>query len=138
MTSERANPGIPRPVNASGADNAVRAAQACDAMRGKETVVLDLRSVTPLFDFFVISTGSNTRQTRAMAEEVNRVLKGQGSPRQAVEGLEPGSWIVQDYGDIVLHVFTPEDRERYDLEHLWGDAPKVEWSKLILDEAVSA
>lgn len=107
-------------------------------MRGKETVVLDLRAVTPLFDFFVISTGSNTRQTRAMAEEVNRVLKGQGSPRQAVEGLEPGSWIVQDYGDIVLHVFTPEDRDRYDLEHLWGDAPKVEWSKLILDEAVSA
>lgn len=103
-------------------------------MRGKETIVLDLRSITPLFDFFVISTGTNTRQTRAMAEEVDRALTEQGSQRLGIEGRESGNWIVQDYGDVVLHVFTPDDRKRYDLERLWGDAPKLDWPALEVEE----
>lgn len=109
-------------------------------MRGKETLVLDLRSITPLFDFFVISTGTNTRQTRAMAEDVDRVMKEHGSRRMGVEGLEPGSWIVQDYGDVVLHVFTPEERRQYDLERLWGDAPQISWKDFSLaqSEAVAS
>ncbi len=107
-------------------------------MRGKDTIVLDLRAITPLFDFFIISTGTNTRQTRAMAEEVDRLLKGQDSKRMGMEGLEPGDWIVQDHGDIVLHVFTPEQRRLYDLEHLWGDAPQINWKELAVAEAVAS
>lgn len=64
---------------------------------------------------------------RAIADEVNRVLGEEGSSRLGVEGYETSSWILQDYGDVVLHVFTPETRGVYDLEHLWADAPRVDW-----------
>ena len=107
-------------------------------MRGKETIVLDLRAITPLFDFFVISTGTNTRLTRAIAEEVDQLLKDQDSKRMGIEGLEPGDWIVEDHGDVVLHVFTPESRRLYDLERLWGDAPQINWKDFVLAEAVAS
>jgi ribosome-associated protein len=93
-------------------------------------VVLDLTHVTPVFDYFVISTGNNPRQMHAIAEEVNRVMKELGSQRIGVEGYESSTWILQDYGDIVLHVFLPESRETYDLEHLWADAKQIDWKSV--------
>ncbi len=64
---------------------------------------------------------------RAIADEVDRVLREQGAERLGLEGYETSTWLLQDYGDIVLHIFTPEARGIYDLEHLWGDAPRVDW-----------
>lgn len=106
-------------------------AKVCDDLRGKDTVVLDLTGITPLFDYFVITSGTNRRQTHAIAEETDRVLSEHGSKRFGIEGYESSTWIVQDYGDIVLHVFTPETRRLYDLEHLWGDAPHVDWQDVV-------
>ena len=117
-------------------------AQACEDLRGRETLVLDLRKITPLFDFFVISTGTSPRQARALidaAQEALRlahvanppVVKRNSTHRSRTEGYESGDWIVQDYGDIVLHVFQAEKRTLYDLEHLWGDAPRVAWQAQI-------
>ncbi len=108
-------------------DDAKRVAQVCDDYRGRDTIVLDLTGITPICDYFVITTGSNRRQIHAIADEVNRVLKESGSARMGREGYDESSWVVQDYGDVVLHVFTPETRELYDLENLWADAPRVEW-----------
>jgi ribosome-associated protein len=107
--------------------HACLAAGVCDEFRGEDTVVLDLTDVTPLFDYFVITTGRNRRQMHAIAEEVDRALTEAGSERMGLEGYTESSWIVQDYGDVVLHVFTPEARELYDLEHLWADAGRVDW-----------
>ena len=108
-------------------DHACRCAYLCDQFRGQETFVLDLTAITPLFDYFVITTATNRRQMHAIADEVNREMKSLGSPRLGLEGYEGSSWVVEDYGDVVLHVFAPESRELYDLENLWGDAPRIDW-----------
>ncbi|MGE3316713.1 MAG: ribosome silencing factor [Planctomycetaceae bacterium] len=99
--------------------------------RGQNTVVLDLTKVTPIFDYFVVTTGTSPRQMRAIADEVERVLSEEGSSRLGVEGYETSTWILQDYGDVVLHIFTPETRSVYDLEHLWADAPHVDWKNTV-------
>ena len=110
---------------------ACQAAEICDQFRGEDIVVLDLTGITPLFDYFVIATGSSRRQMHAIVEEVDRVLKQEGSRRRGIEGYQESSWIVEDYGDVVLHVFTDESRENYDLEALWGDAPRVNWQSVL-------
>ena len=78
-------------------------------------------------DYFVICTGQNPRQTKAIYDEVHAVLKADGRvlPTSA-DGDGEATWIVADYLDVVLHVFTPEARKFYDLEDLWGDVPSVE------------
>lgn len=107
------------------------AAQACADLKGKDSLVLDMTSVTPIVDFFVVTTATSGRQMRAIAEEVEQLMKKRGSrPRVGVEGRDSETWILQDYGDIVLHVFSPDGRELYDLEHLWADAPVVEWQPI--------
>jgi ribosome-associated protein len=115
-------------------EHACLAAKACDDLRGKDTIVLDLTGITPLFDYFVISTGNSRRQMHAMAVDVQRVLKRRGSKRLGLEGFESSKWIVEDFGDVVVHLFTDEARGLYDLEHLWGDAPRVEWTELVDDD----
>jgi ribosome-associated protein len=89
-------------------------------------VILDMRPVCSYTDFFVIATGRNARQTKAIWNEVRERLKHdhQLLP-QNVEGENEGSWVVGDYLDTVLHVFTPEARDYYRLEELWGDVPSV-------------
>jgi ribosome-associated protein len=108
-------------------DQACLCAKVADDYRGKDTVVLDLTGVTPIVDFFVITTAASQRQMRAIAEEVDRVLSAEGSARVGIEGYNSDSWILQDYGDIVLHVFSADARDVYDLEHLWADAARVDW-----------
>jgi len=107
-------------------------AKAAEDTRGKDTLVLDLTDVTPIADYFVITTGASGRQMYAVAEEVDRVMRSSGSRPRGVEGQKDSSWILHDFGDIVLHVFNPEARKLYDLEHLWADAPRVNW-KAALD-----
>ncbi len=86
-----------------------------------------MRPVCTYTDFFVICTGQSPRQTKAIFDEVHRSLKAERrSLPVSVDGAGQGSWIVADYLDVVLHVFTPEAREYYALEDLWGDVPLVE------------
>jgi ribosome-associated protein len=106
---------------------AIQCARSCDDFRGKDTVVLEVSHITPLFDYFVITTGTNPRQMRAIAEGADAMMKENDSPKVSVDGRDSSNWIVQDYGDVVLHVFTPEGRSQYDLEGLWGDARRIEW-----------
>jgi ribosome-associated protein len=87
-------------------------------------VILDMRPVCSYTDFFVIATGRNARQTKAIWDEVREQMKRDGRfIPQHVEGESEGTWIVGDYLDTVLHVFTPEARGYYALEELWGDVP---------------
>lgn len=103
-------------------------AHAADQTRATDVRILNLTGVTPIVDYFVICTGSSRRQMHAIAEEVDRAMKGRGNRRLGIEGYDTSTWILQDYGDIVLHVFTEETRELYDLERLWADAKPVPWS----------
>ena len=107
-------------------ENACRVARTCEEFRGQDTVVLDVTGITPLFDYFVISTGRNRRQLHAIADHSDDVMAENGSNRRSTSGYET-EWICQDYGDVVLHVFSPNAREQYALEDLWADATRVEW-----------
>ncbi|MEW4487834.1 ribosome silencing factor [Thalassoglobus sp. JC818] len=108
-------------------ENARRVAQVCDEFRGQDTIVLDVTHITPLFDYFVITTGRSRRQLHAIADQSDDVMDQQGTKRRSTTGYET-EWICQDYGDVVLHVFSPAAREQYSLEDLWADAIQVEWS----------
>ena len=106
---------------------AVKCARIADDYRGLDTVILDLTKVTPIVDFFVITTGSSRRQMNAIADEVNRMMKSVGPPPLSIEGHRSSDWVLHDYGDILMHVFTDEARNRYRLEQLWADGERIEW-----------
>jgi ribosome-associated protein len=97
--------------------------------KARDIIVLDLRSITPLYDFFVIATGTSRRQLHTVAEEVDAALEEIGDRRLSIEGYTASRWIVQDYGDIVVHVFDPEARDFYKLEDLWADGKRVDWER---------
>lgn len=85
-----------------------------------------MREVCSFTDFFVITSGRSSRQTRAVAEEIRLRIKEQGVSPLSIEGEVQGDWVLMDYLGVIVHVFTPETREFYRLETLWKDAPKVE------------
>lgn len=102
-------------------------ARIADDNRGREIAILDLRKATPLVDFFVLITAASRRQANAIAIEIDAEMKRIGERKLGFEGSEEGRWILIDYGDFVVHVFSPEARSYYALEDLWGDAERLEW-----------
>lgn len=121
-------PAVSAPVTLPTAlSRACRAARTAADNKGGDVLVLDMRALTPLFDFFVIATGTSRRQIHTLAEEIDEALRGVGDTRMGIEGYEASKWVVQDYGDVVVHVFDPDTRDYYKLEELWADAPKVDW-----------
>lgn len=106
-------------------ERALLCAQVAQDHRGKDTVILDMREITPLYDFFIITSGSSRRQVHTIAEEIDAALRAVGDQRLSIQGFEASKWVVQDYGDIVVHVFDDETRDYYGLEDLWADAPRV-------------
>lgn len=102
------------------------AAAAADEKKAEDIVVLDLTELSDVCDYFVIATGSNRRLADSVIDEVEeRVAKVCGEHPFSIEGREEGSWILMDYGSVIVHVFTPEARDYYRLEKLWGDAPAL-------------
>lgn len=95
--------------------------------KARDILVLDMRGITPLYDFFVLATGNSRRQIHTITEEIDANLRRAGDLRLSVEGYEGSKWVVQDYGDVVVHVFAPELRDYYAIEELWADAPRVDW-----------
>jgi ribosome-associated protein len=95
--------------------------------KARDILILDMRSITPLYDFFVLATGASRRQIHTLAEEIDAAMHQEGETRLGIEGYEASKWIVQDYGDIVVHVFDPDARRYYALEELWADAPRIDW-----------
>jgi ribosome-associated protein len=96
--------------------------------KATDVVVLDLRKGSAFTDFFVICTGANARQVQAIAEAVQTAIGRTGARPALVEGLARAEWVLMDYFDFIVHVFTPATREFYGLERLWGDAERVEVS----------
>ena len=95
--------------------------------------MLDVGQVLSIVEHFVVTSAPNSRQVRTIAEEVEEVVRvgGGGSPIRT-EGIDDATWVLLDYGDVVVHVFLDETRAYYDLERLWSDVPRVDW------EAVAA
>jgi ribosome-associated protein len=115
--AERADAGLQR---------ALVAARVAEENRGRDIVVLDMRQLTPMFDYFVLASGTSRRQLHAMSEEIDHALEeGLGDRRMGIEGYDESRWILLDYGDLVIHLFEPETRDYYALEQLWGHAKRV-------------
>lgn len=105
---------------------ALAAAQTAHENRAKDIVVLDLRELTTEFDYFVIATGTSTRQLHAISEEIDHKLEEELRDRRlGVEGYQTGGWILLDYGDIVIHLFDGKTRDYYRLDELWTGAKRV-------------
>ena len=115
-------------------DRACLCARVASDNKARDIVVLDMRKITPLYDFFVLSTGSSRRQIHTISEETDAALRDVGDRRLSIEGYQASSWVVQDYGDVMVHVFNPQTREYYALEELWADAPRVAWESFELPE----
>jgi ribosome-associated protein len=91
----------------------------------EDIVLLDLRGLAPFADYFVIMSAESSRQVEALEEELTQALKGAGVVRPRREGTATSGWVLLDFSDVIVHVFSPEEREFYDLERLWRGAPQV-------------
>jgi ribosome-associated protein len=116
--ARRKTPRLPKQVAA--------AAAAADDKQAVNLVVLDLRKAAGFTDFFVICSGNNPRQVRAIADHVMETLAEEGAKPAHIEGYDRSEWILLDYFDFIVHVFAPETRGFYGLERLWGNAERVE------------
>jgi ribosome-associated protein len=107
---------------------AVLAARAADDKKGTDTRVLDVGNILAIADVFVITSASNSRQVRSIAEEIEERLKAEaGISPLRIEGLRDLTWVLLDYGDVVVHVFSDEMRAFYEIERLYRDAVVVDW-----------
>lgn len=106
-------------------------AQAMDSKKGKDIRVLETDGVTTLADYFVLCSGSSAPQLKALADAGEKTMKDHGILPHHVEGHRGGTWILQDYGDVVVHVFDKEARAFYDLDRLWADAKTVDLSDVL-------
>ena len=112
--------------NPPGLRRARIAARVAAENRGRDIVILDLRELTCMFDFFVLVSGTSRRQLHAISEEIDRVMHQElGDRRIGLEGYEESRWILMDYGDVVVHMFEPETRAYYAIEELWGQAKRL-------------
>ena len=101
----------------------------CEDKKAAEIVVLDLRKLTVIADYFVICSSTNQRQARAIANSLRVDMREIGKPQRSIEGMTDPRWLLQDFGDVIVHVFHKDHRDFYDLEGLWSDAPQVRWKR---------
>ncbi len=107
---------------------ALSAARLAAARHCSDIVVLDLKGKSPATDYFVIGTGTSDRQMRTVADEISDAARQLGLRRFGRAGYDQGRWILLDYIDVVVHIFDSEYRDYYDLELLWGDAERLDYS----------
>jgi ribosome-associated protein len=106
-------------------ERARRLAEVARDKNAEDVVALEVGALTSFADAFVLATAGSDRQARAVADAVGEAMQQAGAQPLGVEGYEEGRWILIDGGDVIVHVFVREAREHYDLDRLWGDAPKI-------------
>ena len=104
---------------------AQRAAQIAIDNKAQDVVILDLRGVSDMTDFFIVASGTSDTAVRSIGQHVAEEMKKEGSPATHIEGLEKGRWVLLDFVDFVVHIFHPTLRNFYQLERLWSDAEQI-------------
>ncbi len=112
-----------------GRDIALYSARTADEKKDSDIIVYDLRGLSDIADYFVIVTANSKAQIRAICQTIHVELKACGLKKLGQEGNESGQWVLLDYADCVVHIFTPALRAYYGIESLWGDAPKGDWER---------
>ena len=111
-------------------DMAKIAYDAFDEKKGKDIKILKLSNVTAIADYFIIVSGSNSSQITALQDNAAKKLSDSGFKPTRIEGIRNNTWTLMDYEDIILHIFSEEDREFYNLDHIWKDAEVIDRNKL--------
>ena len=106
---------------------AITCAKIADEKKAQDIVILDVDKISSITDYFVICAAINERQRHAIADEIDKQMKKISVMKFGMEGYREAKWVLIDYGDFIVHIFEKEIRGYYDLELLWGDAPKIEW-----------
>jgi ribosome-associated protein len=101
------------------------AVQIASDKKAEDLLMLDIRGLSVIADYFVICTGTSDRQVRAISKEVQEQLKAQGARPLHIEGMDAANWVLLDYGSVIIHIFDPATRDYYRLERLWAEAPRV-------------
>ncbi len=117
----------------SGKGLALVCAREAAEKKANDVMVLDMRAISSIADYFVICSGSSTRQVKAIADSIVEAAGGGGARCFHSEGLQDGYWIVLDFSDVIVHVFHADARQYYRIERLWGDAEAVKGPKLKAD-----
>lgn len=107
-------------------DKALKAARAAQDKKAKDILVLGLKGLTPMADYFVICSGESTTQVKAIAEQVEEKFDEADIKPLGIEGLKYSHWVLMDYGDVIIHIFEQETRTFYELEKLWIDAKRIQ------------
>ena len=110
------------------------AQEALDDKMGEDIKVLDLRGLSNIADYFVIASGSNQNQVQAMVDNVEEQLGRAGYEPKQIEGTKNSSWILMDYGDLIIHIFDEENRLFYDLERIWRDGKEIPADEFLSEE----
>jgi ribosome-associated protein len=126
VVTDPRDPGVALPDSR---EMAVLAARTAASKQGHAAVILDVRELITITDYFVIVSGASDRQVKTLADEVVRALKEAGVRPVRREGEVAARWVLLDFVDFVVHVFNQEEREFYRLENLWRDAPVVDWEQ---------
>jgi ribosome-associated protein len=107
-------------------EKAVLTSRVAADKKAMQVLVLDMRDASSMTDYFLICSGGSERQVQAIADAIDEQLSQSGIASLGVEGYREGHWILMDYGDLIVHIFSGETREFYGLEQLWANAPKLE------------
>ena len=100
--------------------------EALDSKKAEDIKVIDIRGLSTIADYFIVASGSNQSQLQAMEDEVGHKMQEMGLPAPQVEGNRQSTWILMDYQDFIVHIFSEEDRLFYDLERIWTDGKEVD------------
>lgn len=106
-------------------EKAIKAAKRAIDKKAKDTVILELKDLSAITDYFIICSGENQTQIKAIAEAIESSFSKDGLFPIGIEGLEFARWVLMDYGDVVIHIFNEDARAFYELERLWLDAPRI-------------
>jgi len=122
----------PQPAQAARLETArnfaIEAARLAANTRCHSVVVLDMRELSPVTDFFVIATGTSARQMRTVIDDLEELAEKLDYRAISRSGYESETWILIDFVDVIIHVFNDDSRRYYDLDNLWADAPRLEWN----------
>ncbi|MGM9987677.1 MAG: ribosome silencing factor [Bacillaceae bacterium] len=107
-------------------------ATAADDKRAENIIIMDMRGVSPISDYFLICHGNSDKQVQAIAKEIRDMANEEGYSVRRLEGYDAARWILIDMGDVVAHVFYKDERVYYNLEKLWGDAPQISVDEVLV------
>ena len=106
---------------------------AIDEKKGNDIRVIDISKISSISDYFIIASGNNIRQVQSISDNITEILGKNGFNYKSIEGFESGSWILIDYGDVIIHIFNQEDRRFYDLERIWRDGVTIPNEEIMIN-----